>query len=92
MFVGFLLMGVLKELKLKTNVVVNFLSRSSLWIYLWHILVLLVVGKLHISFWPLNYILVVAVASLITYLQNRVVDYLSEKKMVSEEILKVFRG
>ncbi len=92
LFVGFLLMGVLKGLKLKANVVIGFFSRSSLWIYLWHILVLLVVGKLHIPFWPVNYILVVVGASLITCLQNKVVDYLGKKKMGSERILKVFRG
>ena len=92
LFVGFLLMGLLKRLKLKNNWLVTFISRSSLWIYLWHILMIKIVGGLHVTTWPVRYVLIVVGACLIAYAQNKFIDYLSQNTKINRNFLKVFRG
>lgn len=78
--------------KYKPSLLVRFISKSSLWIYLWHILVLYAV-KLFIEdpmYWWLQYIIVILVSVIITWIQNKVVDYwLSRREL---KFLTIFKG
>ena len=76
----------------KPTRLVQFISRSSLWIYLWHILVLYAV-KLFIdnsALWWLQYIIVVFVSVIITWIQNKIVEYLMSKYNL--KFLTIFKG
>jgi fucose 4-O-acetylase-like acetyltransferase len=92
LFVSYLLMSLFKKIDLKRNGAVEFISKSSLWIYLWHILFLtvipLVMGELD---WPAYYIIVLACAISVTFIQNRIVDFL-ENRNINSTVLKIFRG
>ena len=92
LFMSFLLIGISKRLKLKSNRLVQFISRSSLWIYLWHILMIHIVECLNMSIWPPRYILIVIGACIITYAQNKVVDYLERNTKINKKLLALFRG
>lgn len=75
LFVSFLLFSIFKRIDLKPNRVIEFCSKSSLWIYLWHILFLTIIpmifGELN---WILNYIIVVICSVGLTYIQNKILD------------------
>lgn len=78
--------------KYKPTRLIQFISKSSLWIYLWHILVLYAV-KLFIenpALWWLQYIIVVFVSVIITWIQNRLVDYLLSRHEL--KFLTIFKG
>lgn len=80
------------RLKVQRNRLVEFMSSSSLWIYLWHIMALYAV-KMFIeddNYWLIQYVLIVIVATAITYIQNVIVDKLTENK--KNQWLKVFKG
>lgn len=67
------------------------MSSHSLWIYLWHILVLTMVN--YFSFpWYFKFVIVVVVASVITVIQDRLVKRLQDSGQVNTEILNVFKG
>lgn len=87
-----LFMCVLKDRKLKSNKFIGFVSGSSLWIYLWHILLLYVVKSIitNDSLWLLQYILILGLSILITYVQNIVVKFFMNK--YNWKFLKVFLG
>ena len=89
LFVSFLLLSIFKRINLKENRFIEFCSKSSLWIYLWHILFLTIVpilfGELD---WILKYTIVLICAVGLTYIQNKVLDLL-EKKNIK---IKVLRG
>ena len=91
LFVSFLLMSLFKRFDLKSNSLIEFCSKSSLWIYLWHILFLTIIpifcGEMD---WILMYILVVICSITITYIQNNIIDVL-EKAKLNEDFLKIFR-
>ena len=91
--IAFLLFQWLPKLdRYKTSQAVQFISKSSLWIYLWHILVLYAV-KMFIEdpkYWWLQYILVVFGAATITWVQNKLVDWLFSK--FCWKFLTVFKG
>lgn len=72
---------------------VRFVASSTLWIYLWHIVVvkLLEHAFLDIS-WMLKFILVTSVATSITLVQNRVVAYLENKNPKIKMMTKYLRG
>ena len=71
---------------------INFCSKSSLWIYLWHILFLKFTEKLLTNInWIIKFLIVLFGAVLITYIQNKLVDIL-EKTNFNKNILKIFRG
>ncbi|WP_432645135.1 acyltransferase family protein [Methanobrevibacter sp.] len=75
LFVSFLLLSIFKKCNLKPNRFIEFCSKSSLWIYLWHILFITIIpmifGELN---WVLNYIIVVICSIGITYIQNKILD------------------
>lgn len=72
------------------NKVVEFISKSSLWIYLWHILFIKLLTNIKM-FWTIKYIVVFSLAIIITYFQNEILNYL-QKKGVNNGILNLFRG
>ena len=76
----------------ETSGLVKFISRSSLWIYLWHILVLYAVKMVieNPAYWWLQYLIIVPVSVGITWVQNKVVDWLSTR--LDWKLLTVFRG
>jgi surface polysaccharide O-acyltransferase-like enzyme len=53
--------------------VIGFLSENSLWLYLWHILFLHVVGS-RVTYWAAQYVLVLAGAALVVAVQRRVME------------------
>ena len=91
LFVSFLLLSLFKRIGLKSNRLIEFCSKSSLWIYLWHILFITIIpifcGELD---WILMYILVVICSIVITYIQNKLIDILA-KANLNEDFLKIFR-
>lgn len=92
LFVSFLLLGVFKRISLKKMGFIEFCSKSSLWIYLWHILFLYVIpflfGQIN---WIVYYIIVIVCSIGTCYVQNRLIDKL-ESKNINGNILKLFRG
>lgn len=81
-----------KKIKLKENKYIEFLSKSSLWIYLWHILLMYAIKLIITSdkLWMLQYILVLASSIIITAIQNEMVNAIMKKHNI--KILKVFLG
>lgn len=72
------------------NRIIQFISKSSLWIYLWHILFLRTFECFKFN-WIIYYLLVLSFSIMITYIQNIIIDKL-EKLNISKKFLKVFRG
>lgn len=87
-----MLMEVFRSLKLKENRVIKFISGSSLWIYLWHILALYVVKSFitNDDLWLLQYLAIIVISVVITYIQNIIVEKLME--IYNMKFLKVFLG
>lgn len=86
------LMEVGRKIKLKENKFILFISSSSLWIYLWHILALYAVKSFIIDdrFWGLQYLLIVIISVFTTFVQNRIARILIEK--FDLKFFKVFLG
>lgn len=82
----------IKKIRLKSNLLINFISSSSLWIYLWHILVLYVVKSIIVNdkLWILQYLAVLIISIIIAYIQNIVIKFLIDKYKMT--FLKVFLG
>lgn len=53
------------------NSFLNFVGSSTIWIYLWHILFLQLI---HFEAWYINYLLILGVSMLITYLQQQLIE------------------
>lgn len=75
-----------------TNIIYNkfigFISKHSLWIYLWHILFLQIIK---FKEWYINFILILVLSVLVTYIQSIIVSFLKNKG-VSKKLLCVFEG
>ena len=71
---------------------ITFISSSSLWIYLWHILSLYAVKKFitNDELWYIQYILILILAIIITYVQNYIVDAIMSHG--KNKWLKIFKG
>ncbi len=92
LFVSFLLFSIFKRIDIKGNRFVTFCSKSSLWIYLWHALFITVIPLIFVGLdWIVTFFIVVACALCVTYIQNKILDFL-EKKNLNHGILKLFRG
>lgn len=78
--------------KYNTSRIIQFISKSSLWIYLWHILVLYAVKMFikNTQYWLLQYVIVITVSITITLVQNKIVDWLIKK--FGWKFLSVFKG
>ena len=92
LFVSFMLFSIFKKANIKRNALIEFISGSSLWIYLWHILFLTVIpminGQLN---WIIMYLAVVLTSISVTFIQNKIIDLL-EMRNINRNILKIFRG
>lgn len=74
------------------NKFVQFISKSSLWIYLWHIAFLYLIDFFVDDLnWFIRYLIVVVGACLVTYIQNMFVNKL-ENTRLNREFLKILRG
>lgn len=72
--------------------IIKYISVHSMWIYLWHILVLDVYFVFNLpEIWWLKFFFVYFVSILIVYVQNTVLDLL-EKKLPNIRVLCYFRG
>ncbi len=92
LFASFLLLCISKRIKLKEFKLIDFISRSSLWIYLWHILFLTITSAfIKDVHWIVKYIIVVIGSIITTYIQNKIIDLL-EKTKISKNLIKIFRG
>lgn len=91
LFASFLLISIAKRLDLKSNRIIEFCSKSSLWIYLWHIMFLYLASNYfsHLH-WIISYLIIIVGAILVTYVQNRIVDLLQEYDSLN--LLSIFRG
>lgn len=70
---------------------VEFISKHSLWIYLWHILVIAVLKYvLKIDNWMISYVLLVTLSIGITFLQNLLIEKIQKNHHYS--FLKYFVG
>lgn len=90
--VSIYLYSFLRNKHLPTNKMLSFISSSSLWIYLWHILALYAV-KMFIpddDKWLFQYVLIIIIAISITYIQNIIIDSLIHKFKI--KWLNVFKG
>ena len=82
----------LQNMKLRENRVISFASKSSLWIYLWHILILYVVKILieNDNLWLVQYVAIVVLSVVVTLIQNLIVNKMLSKYPI--DFLKVFLG
>ena len=91
-FVSFLLFFVLKKINLKKFKIIDFCSKSSLWIYLWHIMIIFLLNTYYNSLnWKIKYIILLIGAISLTFIQNKIIDLLENTK-ASKKVLQVFRG
>ena len=71
---------------------IGFISRSSLWIYFYHIPFVLLLNKIYPSkYMVIKFIIVIVFSIGITYFQNKVMDIL-ENKGINKSVIQVFRG
>lgn len=75
--------------ELMYNKVIEFISSHSLWIYLWHILIIYMLKSIEIV-WYFKFIIIILSALLIVFLQSKIIDRLEGK--VNEKVLKIFIG
>ena len=76
-------------LNIFNNKIILFISKHSLWIYLWHILCLYFLKPINMNF-ILKFIIVTVISCIITYIQSIVVNKLNGK--INKEILNIFKG
>lgn len=77
--------------KLYSNTVVRFISKNSLWIYLWHILVLDVYNFLPLpDIWYIKLMIVSITAGSIVFVVNKTIDLIETK--FSFPLLKYLKG
>lgn len=63
--------------------VIQFISKSSFWIYLWHIFSIYIFNLLIPNLnWIIMYILVLLLSIIITYVQNIIINKLEEKNII----------
>ena len=72
------------------NKLIEFISKSSLWIYLWHIFFLVITNYFNFN-WMIRYIIILIFSILVTYMQNKIIDIL-EKSKINKNLLNIFRG
>ena len=77
-----------RDCRLFKSRIVRFVSSSSFWIYLWHILALKLIT---VPLWPVRLVLVTALSCLITYAQRCLIDHLM-KAGFGKRILSIFIG
>ncbi len=92
LFVSFLLFSIFKKANIKRNELIEFISQSSLWIYLWHILFLTIIPLINGELdWVTTYLVVVVCSICFTFIQNKIIDLITMNGS-NKNILKIFRG
>ena len=89
---SFILLIVCKKYnKLFNNKLINFISKNSMWIYLWHILVLDIYKYIHLpEIWYLKLLIVYSISLLIVLLVNKILCILESKHKIN--FFKYLRG
>ena len=78
-------------LKIYDNPLIRYISVHSMWIYLWHILILTAYGALKLpEIWYIKLIIVYAIAIAIIYVVNRFLDIIENKRKF--KFFKYLRG
>lgn len=89
------LLYIVSSKKIKNCILLNkffiFIGKSSLWIYLWHILFLKLFSLININ-WLINYVCITIFSFLITLIQNKILDYIEKNTNKEYYFLKMFRG
>ncbi len=92
--ISIILIEILKknENQIWENTLIRFVSKHSLWIYLWQIMILTVINYiLKISnYWFLSWIILLGGSFIITWIQNIIVNYIEKKRHV--KFLKYFKA
>lgn len=73
------------------NKFISFIGKSSLWIYLWHILFIKIFSLIEIN-WFINYLLIIICSFITTLIQNRIIDYMEQKGKKRLSIFEFLRG
>jgi peptidoglycan/LPS O-acetylase OafA/YrhL len=84
-FVSFLSLGLCKAFPLKifSNKVLQFISRQSMWIYLWHILMLEVYSVLRLpEIWYIKFAIIYLVSITMTFVINKLLDIIDRNKKI----------
>lgn len=74
---------------LLNNKLILFISSHSLWIYLWHILIIYIINRYNIK-WYVKFIIVLSVSILITYIQSIFIKKIENDK--NKKVIKLFKG
>ena len=69
--------------------IIKFISSHSLWIYLWHIMIIYKINSYSIN-WIIKYIIVITLATIVTYFQSLLIKRL--ENIINKNILDLFRG
>lgn len=87
-----ILFELFKRLALPENKIIDFVSHSSLWIYLWHIFFLYVAKAIirNDALWLIQYFLILFFSIITTYIQNLIVLYMLKKYRI--KVLRIFLG
>lgn len=78
-----------KNLKLFDNKLVDLISSSSMWIYLWHILYLRIIVYCFHSIWITRYVSIIVLSTVTVAIQRKIVLYLKTKGL-PKEVCKIF--
>lgn len=88
---GLLILCKKYDLKLYKNSIIQFISKHSLWIYLWHILAMDVYKAFNLpEIWYIKLIIVYFTAIIIVIIVNKILDLVDNKYKI--ELLKYLRG
>ena len=74
---------------IKTNKIINFISKNSLWIYLWHILFIYIASQFEVH-WFIKYMFTVICTVIIVYVQSKIIGGIRNKSI--KKCLAVFIG
>ncbi len=81
-----------KHLQVYDNKLVTFIGKSTLWIYLWHILFLNLFDWFGVlKCWWIRFIILVLLSCVVTFVQNAILDMLDKNNMF-RSWMSVFRG
>lgn len=69
---------------------VEFIGKSTLWIYLWHIVFIDIYNSLDI-YWSIKYLLIMLSTCVVVYMQNKLCD-MAEKRGINRKIIDILRG
>ena len=75
------------------NPIIKFIAAHSMWIYLWHIAVLVVYKTLRLpKAWVIKFLIVYSVSTVIVYIINSLLDLIEEKKGKKINFFNFLRG